>query len=205
MVEKCPRSRVVDKTPPTRALCADGGGTPAQPRCRQDVADASAVLRSQGSARAAASPTGCRRCECCVPIARGAAGESVLGADRLAGGLPRVVLPFGRGRCGCAQGRERAASRACAFPARTASRRVSWTLFPPWLQVDLSRARKPRLFETRSSARGVRPPYAGIRPFGDGSGNGFGRSSGPDLPAPPLSALARALGLPHPRAPLPKP
>lgn len=59
-------------------------------------------------------------------------------------------------------------------------------------------ARKPRLFETRSSARGVRPPYAGIRPFGDGSGNGFGRSSGPDLPAPPLSALARALGLPHP-------
>lgn len=71
-------------------------------------------------------------------------------------------------------------------------------------------ARKPRLFETRSSARGVRPPYAGIRPFGDGSGNGFGRSSGPDLPAPPPerscqspgasappSALAEALRLPR--------
>ena len=45
----------------------------------------------------------------------GTAGESVLGADRLAGGLPqvalpRVALPFGRERCGCAQGRERAAS-----------------------------------------------------------------------------------------------
>lgn len=164
MAEKCPRSRVVDKTPPTRALCAEGGGTPAQPRCRQDVADASAVLRSQGSARAAASPTGCRRCECCVPITRGAAGESVLGADRLAGGLPRVAPPPSGAN-------DAAARRGASVPRREPAPSSAWGR-PLLHDHELAAlgcfrlaARKSRLFETRSPARGVRPPYAGLGPY----------------------------------------
>ena len=120
MVEKCPRSRVVDKTPPTRALCADGGGTPAQPRCRQDVADASAVLRSQGSARAAESPTGWRRCECCVLIARGDCGRIRARCGSSRGRPPAGRPPAGRSPLRSRTMRLCAGARACrvASPRR---------------------------------------------------------------------------------------
>lgn len=54
--------------------------------------------------------------------------------------LPRLPRTCGRSNRLRMRSRLRCSwARACAFPARTASRRVSWTLFPPWLQVDLSR------------------------------------------------------------------
>lgn len=222
MAEECPRSRVVDKTPPTRALCADGGGTPAQPRCRQDVADASAVLRSQGSARAAASPTGWHRCECCVPIARGGLRANPCSVRIVSRAASRRSLS--RGSLSPSVANDAAARRGASVPRREPAPSSAWgrSLLRDHELAALGcfrlAARKPRLFETRSSARGVRPPYAGIRPFGDGSGSGFGRSSGPDLPAltrallpefwgfrTPRALLPEPWGFRTPRAPLPKP
>ena len=182
MAEECPRSRVVDKTPPTRALCADGGGTPAQPRCRQDVADASAVLRSQGSARAAASPTGWRRCECCVTIAGGAADGSVLGADRLVGGLPQVAPPpWVRTMRLCA------GARACcvASPRRRRHGEGPFSVIMSWQHSVASgwRQESRGFLKPALLPEGFGPLTRGSGLIGDGSGNRSGRLSGPDPPA----------------------
>ena len=187
MAEECPRSRVVDKTPPTRALCADGGGTPAQPRCRQDVADASAVLRSQGSARAAESPTGWRRCECCVLIARGDCGRIRARCGSSRGRPPAGRPPAGRSPLQSRTMRLCAGARACrvASPRRRRhgegpfSTIMSWqhSVASGWRQESrgfLKPALLPEEFGLLTRGSGL---------IGDGSGNRSGRLSGPDLPA----------------------